>query len=57
VTAHEPSCEHASSTHFQTKVIDNKGRNGGYFYFLRYGDARVALGAVRCAACMNSGSL
>ena len=50
-TAHRPSCEYLSVGHFETKVIANEGRTGGYYYFLRAKDARTALGAEFCEVC------
>ncbi len=52
--AHHPSCEYMSLAHFDIKVIQNKGRNGAYYYFPSFADARRALGADACGACSAS---
>ena len=39
---------------FETKVVQNKGRTGRYFFFLRLEDAERSLGAVPCRTCMPS---
>jgi hypothetical protein len=49
--AHRPSCDYMSLEHFEIKVIQNKGRNGAYYYFPSFLDARRALGAHACGAC------
>lgn len=50
-TAHRPFCEYPSSEDFGTKVIENRGRNGRYYFFVRAADARTALGAEPCKIC------
>lgn len=54
-TAHRPSCDWLTEEHFATKVIRNNGRNGGYYYFPTFADARQALGAAACNACGADG--
>jgi hypothetical protein len=50
-TAHKPWCAHPSRADFESKVIENRGRTGTYYYFLRQADAKAALGATTCAKC------
>lgn len=54
-TAHRPSCDYVSAEHFDMKVIQNKGRNGAYYYFGSFDGARRALGAAACNACAANG--
>jgi hypothetical protein len=50
-TAHRPGCDRISVKDFETKVIENGGQTGRYYYFVRSGDARVVLGSVDCKVC------
>jgi hypothetical protein len=49
--AHRPSCATISETTFSTKVLENKARNGRYYFFLRLADAERRLGAHPCRRC------
>ena len=40
-----------TEAYFATKVINGGGKNGSYFYYLRYEDAARKTGANECTVC------
>ncbi len=49
--AHRPGCDSMTADAFRTKVVENAGSTGSYYYFLRIDDAERDLGAVLCSRC------
>jgi hypothetical protein len=48
---HRPTCDTISEATFTMKVLENGGKNGRYYFFLRAEDAQRELGASVCAHC------
>ena len=47
-TAHHPDCSHVKDNYFIEKVIDGKGKNGGYFAVSTAEEAARTHGALPC---------
>ena len=49
--AHRTDCPYITESNFSTKVIEERNKNGRYYYFFRYDDAAQQTGARPCRLC------
>jgi hypothetical protein len=49
--AHHPECSSVTESAFVEKILDNKKKNGRYYWFERFAHAHTELGAHRCQRC------
>jgi hypothetical protein len=49
--AHSPDCHFVKEFSFEQKMLDMGGKNGRYWWFGRFDEAKSALGARRCSHC------
>lgn len=48
---HRPDCRTITEARFTEKVINNRNKNGRYYYFQRLEDAEQMFSAPRCGLC------
>ena len=49
--AHRTDCPYVTESNFSTKVVEERNKNGRYYYFFRYDDAAQQTGARQCRLC------